>query len=97
MSEDLIDEFEQIRVDNIYSQMSDNERGKMLKKLLGPLLEPSLLTPKESAFFFLASAHGKSTKAIAAAMGTSQGTTHNTITRAKNKIKKYRKGRFWDA
>ena len=97
MEEGLKDEIEQIRVDNVYSDLSYGERSKMLKKLLGPLLEPGVLSPKESAYFFLASAHDKSIRAIAKELDVSIGTAQNTVASARGKIQKYRRGKFWDA
>ena len=96
MDEDLKLEMEQFKVDNIHSGLSDGERSLMLKKLLGPLLEPGLLTPRESAYFFLASAQGKTVRAIATAMGKSIGTVQDTIASAKKKLLVYRKTKVWE-
>ena len=97
MEEGLKDEIEQIRVDNVYSDLSCGERSKMLKKLLGPLLEPGVLSPKESAYFSLASAHDKSIRVIAKALDVSTGTAQKVVASARGKIQKYRRGKFWDA
>ena len=97
MEDGLKDEIEHMRVANVYNDLSDGERSKMLKKLLGPLLEPGVLTPRESAYFFLASAHEKTVRCIAREMGVSLGKAQNVIASAREKIQKYRRGKFWDA
>ncbi len=97
MEEGLREEMEHMRVSNIYNDLSDGEKAKMIKKLLGPLLEPGVLTPKESAYFFLASAHEKTVRCIAREMGVSLGKAQNVIASARGKIQKYRRGKFWDA
>lgn len=96
MEEGLKEEMEYMRVENAYNDLSRGERSKMLKKLLGPLLEPGILTPKESAYFFLASAHEKSVRCIAREFGVSVGKAQNVIAGARTKIQKYRRGKFWD-
>ena len=97
MEEGLRDEMEHIRVSNIYNDLSCGERSKMLKRLLGPLLEPGVLTPKESAYFFLASAHDKTVRVIAKELDVSKSAVQNVIASARVKIQKYRKGRFWES
>jgi hypothetical protein len=97
VEEGLKNEIEQIRVDNLYTDLSCGERTKMLKKLLGPLLEPGVLTPKESAYFFLASAHDKSIRVIAKELGVAIGTAQKVVASARGKIQLYRRGRFWES
>ena len=94
---ELMDEMEQLKVDSVYADLNDSEKGKILKKLLGPLLNQEVLTPKESAYFFLASAHGKTTREIGTIFGVSHGSAGDVVGKAKGKIRAYRKGRYWDA
>jgi len=80
-----------IKVANIFNQMTYEERALMLKKLLGPLLDETILTDQEAAYYFIYTTRGRTLKKICRVFKLTEARIHQVISAAERKIKKHRK------
>lgn len=88
---DIHEEIEEIRVGSLLKSVTEKGRALLLKRLLGPLLTPGILTPKEAAFFFLNTALDKSPKMIAKSFKCDLSGVYGVLSKAENKIRERRK------
>jgi hypothetical protein len=88
---DINEELEEIKVSSLLRSVTEKGRALLLKRLLGPLLTPGILTPKEAAFFFLNAALDKSPKMIAKSFKCDLSGVYSILSKAENKIREHRK------
>jgi DNA-binding CsgD family transcriptional regulator len=89
---DFSEEILEIKVSSVLRDLPEEGRSILLRRILGPLLVEGILTLRESAFFFLVSAKEASEAQIARDFNCNISTVYKIVSKAEDKIKRYRKG-----
>lgn len=90
---DIDSELQEIKINAFLKGLSEDGKAALMRKMLGPLLTPGLLSTREAAFFFLEAALDKSQKAIAREFKILPSSVNRTLCSAEKKVKDHRRGR----